>query len=121
MEKLRLKQIIPVRFNCADSTNFKELYQSRTYRPILRSLKPGECVCFISKGDNCLAFVQGFVKGKSKEGKEWVIFPSRRHRIERGPGLSDKFEPLMLANYAKHLGIELVGIKLFEEHFKHLL
>lgn len=120
MEKLRLKQIIPVRFNRSEARNFKELYRSRTYRPVLKSLKPGECVCFISKDQGCLSFVQGFVQARQGK-KKWVVFASRKHRIEKERGYQHRFEPLMLANYARHLGIELVGIKLFEEHFKHLL
>ncbi len=121
MDRLKLKEIIRVRFNKSEETNFDEVWMSRAYRAIVRALKSDECLCFISPHMNQLIFVHGYVEMRSRKTKRrWVVLASRRFRVKRRPGLQNHFEPLMLANYARAVGIELIGLKLFEEYYEYL-
>lgn len=121
MLRRRLRAIIPVSFGRSEETNFDSLYWEKKYHQLLKKMDPEDVICLASIGQNQLVFVHGYMQGKTKGKKPWMLLFSMRMRIKRGPGLSDTFEPLMLANYARQVGIELIGLKLFEEHYKHLL
>jgi hypothetical protein len=120
MVRRRLRAIIACSFGKSEETNFDSAYYSREYHKLIRSMDPNDVICLASIGQNQLQFVHGYIEGKTKGRKSWMVLFSQKMRIKRGPGLADTFEPLMLANYARYVGIELIGIELFEEHFKHL-
>lgn len=119
MERKRLRAIIEVSFVKSEMTNFEEAFQSKKYRDLILQMDRSDILCFISKQHNQLVFLRGFTK-VSTVGASWIVLFSQRMRIRRGPGFSDEFEPTMLANYARDCGIELIGIKLFENHLKRL-
>lgn len=121
MERRRLRAIIPVSFVKSEETNFDEIYNSREYHKLVKSMDPEDVICMASLGGNQLVFVHGYVKVETPGESPWMVLFSQRIRIKRGKGLSDVFEPKMLANYARQAGIELVGLKLFEEYYKELM
>lgn len=122
MERLRLRKIVQTSFNKSEMTNFDETYfKSAANRKLIDELGKDDCICLLSVGQDNLIFVKGYVAAYERNsGRSWMVLGSRRVRIRRGKGLSDQFEPLMLANYAKTVGIELIGLPLFEEYLKHL-
>lgn len=110
--KMRLKYIETVDFRKSEATNFFEQSKKQKW-----SLKSGEVVCFVSGRGNQIVFVHpaevnDFVGSAKARG---MIIRSERLRLTSG-----SWNPLMLANYAKEMGIELEGIKRFEEHYKAL-
>ena len=106
--KLKLKAIIPrTDFRKSETTIINEFRRSRSYPGDLAS---SECFLFLSKTGNQLLWF--FDNGSSIEGirSEIDITDSRKWRVSGGT-----WHPYMLANYAEAAGIELVGIKKFEE------
>ncbi len=61
-------------------------------------------------------FVHGFkqIEGKQLGIRRTVIF-SQKLRM-----LDGSWNPYMLGNYATQVGLELVGIKFFQDHFRKL-
>lgn len=121
MERLRLRKIIQVSFVKSEETNFDEVMRSKEHRALIKSLKGNDCVCFWSQAKNQMVFVKGYTKMETKGKKPWFVLYSQRVRVKRGPGLSNEIEPKMLANYAREAGIELIGLKLFQEFYENLL
>ena len=119
MTRLRLRAIIGVSFQKSEATNFEEIRSGNKFGPLLRRLTDGDVICMVSKRLDQLVFVHGYED--LKNGSSWKLLSSRRIRVIRARGLSRQFEPKMLANYAKQAGIELVGIKLFEQYYEKLL
>ena len=120
MERRHLRGIITVSYIKSEYTNFEDLRAGRKWGPLIRSLKGDECVLLVATMQNQLMFLKGYVE-VAEGTKRWRVLPSSRIRVLRGNGLNNTWEPKMLANYAKSVGIELVGIKLLEEHYAYLL
>ena len=120
MERKRLRAIIQVPFTKSEETNFAEARSSRPYGDLIKSLQGDDAIAFISQGQNQIVFIHGYDEVEDAKRK-WRVLSSHRIRITRGPGLSNVFEPRMLANYAKQAGLELIGLKLFEEFYKSLM
>ena len=123
VEKLRLKNILTRSFTRSELTNFDDAYfHEPGLRELVDSLKSNECIAFMSVMKDNIIFVRGDTEILEKtSGKRWRVLGSRRVRIRRGPGLENDFEPLMLVNYARSAGIELIGLELFEEHLVYLM
>ena len=100
---LRLRHVAQVGFNRSEMTNFLSLPAS-----VRRRLKGNDAVAMVSKTGNQIVFVYA---PKSHEKK--TVFQSARLRIQGSSG----WNPLMLANYAEAAGINLVGLKKFEEYY----
>jgi hypothetical protein len=107
--KLRLKAIIPnADFRKSEATLHDEFLRSRNYPGDLRK---GECFLFLSKsGNQLLWFFTQVSQIKGFKDAEIEVYDSRKWRVTGGT-----WHPFMLANYASEVGIELVGIKRFEE------
>lgn len=120
MLRLRLRAIIEVSFVKSEETNFDELWFSKEWGALIRSMGHNDVVCLASKMKNQLVFIHGYTKVTTTGERPWFALFSQRMRIKRGKGLSDEFETLMLGSYAHSCGIELIGLKLFEDHLKRL-
>lgn len=108
---MRLKEIVSADFRKNEATLFEEHNTKKKW-----NLRGGEVVCFLSLNRDQIAFV--FAprdEGVNKAGNARTVFYSQRLRIRGG-----RWDPLMLQNYAMDAGIELDGIKRFEEHYKEL-
>jgi hypothetical protein len=82
-----------------------------------------DCVLVVSGTGKILRFVYGFddlevIGGRTKlaTGNMTRVLQSEEYRID-GAGT---WNPLMLRNYAEALGIQLAGLKRFEESFQAL-
>lgn len=123
---MRLRYIETVHFGKSELTNFRDLLRRRPEfgkdgNPAV--LRKNDVVVFVSKTGNQMLFVSGFVFLKSdpvtagaKERKP-VVLRSVRLRL---PG-NVQWNPLMLADYAREVGIELKGLELYEEYIKKKL
>jgi hypothetical protein len=120
MLRLRLRAIIEVSFVKSEETNFDALWFSKEWGALIRSLDRGDVICLASKMKNQLVFVHGYTRVVTSGERPWMVLFSQRMRIKRGSGISDEFETQMLGSYARDCGIELIGLKLFEEHLKRL-
>ena len=111
MTRIRLKAIIPsADFRKSEHTIFRDFAKSRKYPG---PLKKGEGFLFLSKtGNQLLWFFKEPTSITSFKDVERSIVDSRRWRVTGGT-----WHPFMLADYAVEAGIELVGIKRFEEIF----
>ena len=100
--KMRLRYVTEVSFIRSEQTNF-DLVPSH----VRSKLKDNDTVCLISKGRDQMVFVY------ASNGE---ILNSVRLRLAK----KRPWNPLMLADYATSVGIELVGIKKFKDHMKHV-
>jgi hypothetical protein len=106
--RLKLKAIcFGVNFQCSERTNYERFKKSKQFPG---ELDTGETYLFVSKTGNQLVWI--FNTGKFMNGKERDITDSRRWRLSGG-----EWSPKMLANYASEVGIELLGIRRFEEQY----
>jgi hypothetical protein len=119
MNRLRLLLIHYGDFRKSELTLFNEVAKKN------RGLKVGkhDVVALISGNGKQIKFIHGFtsmevIGGKTREvtGRKTRILQSDAFRID-GAG---SWNPLMLANYAAAVGIELIGLKKFEETYRRL-
>ncbi len=93
---------------------------NRLAKRVRDNIQEGEVVCFVAGLGNQLAFVWKPVEVgqyKTRAGKtvaREICVSSRMRLTSRG------WNPLMLANYARKVGIELEGLTLFEDHYPEL-
>ncbi len=109
---MRLKFVTYADFRSNENTLAKQYSQETS------KLRPNECVLFISKKGDQLRFVfrpEGFLD-LSKGGSSHTILQSRLYRILYG----GTWSPLMLKNYAQKVGLDLEGLKSFEEHYSDM-
>lgn len=109
---MRLKHVEKVSFRASEQTNW--LAFSKTHRDIALSLRKDDVVCFLSQTENQLVFIHGFDAWEDETGRVVQVLSTRRLRI------NTRWNPLMLANYAAQVGLELEGLKRFEEFYKSL-
>ena len=110
---LRLKHIVQdVDFRKNELTTYEAWHVSKNFTD---DPKLGEAIMFVSKSGNQLLWVLHY-------NPESLVLKTNRRSIE-----SLKFRvsggywnPMLLANYAAEVGIELEGIKRFEESFNEL-
>ena len=111
MLNLKLKAIVPNSdFRKSEKTLYDAFINSRSYPG---DLKSGEAFLFLSKTGNQLLwfFSQVHMIQETKgRGVLHDVYDSRKWRITGGT-----WHPYMLADYAEHSGIRLLGIKRFEE------
>lgn len=115
--RVRLRHIVRTDFRKSEETMLNEVIKE------VKNLKLGQndCVAMLSGNGKLLRFVFGFLehemvdaRGNTVAAKLQRILPSRTYRITQ----HGFFNPLMLANYAEALGIELADIKRFESYVK---
>lgn len=116
MRKLRLRRIATVNFVRSELTNFMGLLQEH---PELRNLKAGDVVLLRSTSGDQLAFIHGFQEawsGKKGDATKVMYLHSVRLRLLKG-----SWNSLMIADYAKRVGIELEGLPTFDKHLQRIL
>ena len=104
--RLRLKGVVQCSFTRSEDTNLK-LYRQMTHYP--GDLQPGEAFLFLARGGDQVVFVFADTSVDFGGVKREVI-DSRKLRLRTGT-----WSPYMLQNYANMVGLELVGIKRFEQ------
>lgn len=113
MQEIRLRAFTHVDFRKNEETLFQEFLKTEYGT----SIKKGEHVLFINKGDTIYQFCEMPEEwdAKNRRGKKIrvKVLASRRFRI-RG----SKFSPEMLSVYAARAGYRITGIKRFEWYFK---
>jgi hypothetical protein len=85
-------------------------------RRMRRKLQAGQTVMLISRGMDQVIFAYGWqpageaanTSGRAPQS----VLRSERLRLDHG-----RWSGVMLGNYAREVGINLVGVKLFQEHF----
>ncbi len=111
---MRLKHVATVDFRRSELTNFEELVKKNAS---LKALKKDDVVLFLSRGGDQVVFVHGFNNVEGEKGTTSIFMESVKLRMIHG----STWNPLMIANYAKKVGIHLVGLKTFEEHYRELV
>jgi hypothetical protein len=109
--KLRLKGIIQdADFRYSELTLYEKYLRSKAYGG---ELGTNETYLFVSRSGNQLVWVLHYEPDVLVQKTKRRRIESLRMRISGG-----YWNPLMLQNYANEVGIELEGIKRFEEAFK---
>lgn len=108
--RVRLRHVAEVSFRKSEATNFRELKAE-----VRDVLKGNDAVCFISKSRNQVQFVWGEDSIKSGRHVVPVISSAKLRLPKRG-----EFSGLMLGNYAQKVGLEIEGLKLFQQHYKQI-
>lgn len=112
---MRLRYVETVHFGKSELTNFLEIIKRRpefAKADGKAALRPDDVVLLVSKQGNQLVFLHGFDAFQEKK-----VLRSVRLRIAGG----GRWNPLMLADYAKQVGIHLTGLDTYEAHVKKLL
>jgi len=116
---MRLKYIAQVDFRKSEETNFLEHHVQKRGRKFFKrsALKPGEVACLIASSGKQIVFVYNPGLVAENDGlDERSVLHSERLRLTNG----GRWNPLMLGNYASQVGIQLEGIRLFEQHFEEM-
>jgi hypothetical protein len=109
--KLRLKHIVQdVDFRHTELDTYEQFRRSKSFTG---DPKPGEAILFVSRSGNQLCWIMHYETGVLVQKTYRARIQTLRMRVSGG-----YWNPLMLANYAKQVGIELIGIKLFEETYR---
>jgi len=109
---MRLRYVLTCHFGKSELTNFMAVLQKHPEfgkADSKYSLKATDVVLLIAMSGNQLVFLHGFDEFEDKK-----VLRSTRFRISGGA----RWNPLMLANYAKSVGITLTGLAEYEEHVK---
>ncbi len=119
---MRLRFVYTCHFGKSEATNFAEVVAKHPEFVNADSkfrLKSDDVVLLVAKSENQLIFVHGFEAfADSKDATQlFKVLRSTRFRLAG----SGRWNPLMLANYAKSVGIVLHGLAEYEEHVKKLL
>jgi hypothetical protein len=123
---VRLKQVVSTSFNKSCHTQLEEFRTgNKANIELVANLKQGEAVMFLSLGENQLRFCYKPIEAERGEllgsAKCWMPDHVHTSYFWLQIRLSGRWNPLMLANIAKRAGINLVGLKHFEEYYEHLL
>lgn len=120
MRLMKLKYIAQVDFRKSEATNFLEHHVVKRGKKIEKraALKSGEVACLIASSGNQVVFVYNpeRVRDDVADVDERPVLHSERLRLTSG----GRWNPLMLGNYASQVGIQLEGIRLFEQHFDEM-
>ena len=110
---VRLKMVAQGDFRRSEYTLFSGL--PRKFR---KSLNSNDAVCFVSGSGSQVVFVYSFTDVGRTKGN--TLYGSRSYGIVTSVRLrltGSTFNPLMLQNYAGACGIELEGLRHFEDYF----
>jgi hypothetical protein len=116
---MRLKYIVQADFRKNEYTNFLEHHVIKRGKKIEKriALKPGEVACLVASSGKQVVFVYNPDRVAEDDGEaERFVLHSERLRLTAG----GQWDPLMLGNYAAQVGIQLEGIRLFEQHFDEM-
>lgn len=120
---MRLRYVETVSFARSELTNFLDIIRRRPeFTRGNAALGKDDVIVLVSLQGNQLIFVAGFhvieysVRPGIKE-RDVNVLRSTRLRLPNGA----RWNPMMLADYAKEVGIELKGLKLYEEYIKKKL
>lgn len=110
MMRVRLKRVVSdVGFRYGIAHHVAELRKQRK----LDIVGADECVLLVSRTQRQLAFVFPLVDlGATRTHEQRAALTHLRVQLSH----SSPWNPLMLANYAGSAGIEIVGLKRFEDH-----
>lgn len=110
--RLRLRAI---RYGCDfrknEVTLMQECLSDRKFKQ-LGSLINGEVVLLVSRTENQLIWLFASPELTDQHGEPLAVIDSRRARLPRSG-----WNPQLLGNYAKAVGIELAGIQNFEHAY----
>jgi len=112
---MRLRYVATCHFGKSELTNWLEILAKHPEFGVAGNklaLKANDVVLLVSKQGNQLVFLHGF-----NAFEERRVLRSTRFRIEGG----GSWNPLMLVNYAKSVGLEISGLKTYEDHINELL
>lgn len=107
---MRIKQIETAHFGKSELTIFNEFANKN--KAFVATLTRNDIIVFVSKQGNQLRFVHNF----ANFGDNQIALQSSLHRIMRGT-----WNPLRLKDYASEVGLDIDGLRRFEEHYEHLL
>jgi hypothetical protein len=99
----RLRHVATADFRKSERTNFNEL--PRSIRGLLVS--PNDVICFHSNSGNQVVFVYHPETVNRSDGTELEVVASVRLRLP----VNRRWDPMMIADYAADVGLELVGLK----------
>lgn len=111
MMSIRLKGIVQdVDFRYNELSIYEKFRKSKSF---VADPRVGEAILFVSKNGNQLLWVLGY-------DEDVMVQKTSRRRIEtlRLRVSGGYWNPLMLADYAENVGIQLEGLKKFEEVYE---
>lgn len=114
---MRLRFVQSCHFGKSELTNFLTVLQKHPEFGNSESkykLKADDVVLLVALSGNQLVFVHGFDAWKDGRDVSYKALRSTRFRLAGNAA----WNPLMLANYAKTVGITLTGLAEYEEHVK---
>ena len=117
---MRLKYIAQADFRKSENTNFLEHHVVKRGKKIEKriALKPGEVACLIASSGNQIVFIYNPDRVTDDDSEdERPVLHSERLRLTGG----GRWNPMMLGNYAAQVGIQLEGIRLFQQHFDEMM
>lgn len=103
--RMRLRYVAECSFNASEATNFYGVVP----KSVRSQMRGNDVACLVSKTGNQLCFVYS----DKKTGPATALASARLRLSGRAP-----WNPLMLADYANAVGIELEGIKKLEQHLE---
>lgn len=116
---MRLRFVFTCNFGKSELTNFMAVLVKHPEFGVTDSkhrLKPDDVVLLVSLTGNQLVFLHGFDVFEH-DAHERKVLRSTRFRLPGGAN----WNPLMLANYAKSVGIVLTGLSEYEDHIKEIV
>lgn len=117
---MRLRLVTTCNFQRSELTNFLTVLEKH---PELADgkikLRLEDVVLLVSKTGNQLVFLHGFESFLDEDVKkiERKVLRSTKFRLPN----KQSWNPLMLVNYAKTVGIALTGLKEYEDHVRALV
>ena len=111
---MRLRFVDTVHFGKSELTNFRSILLRYPHfiAPHRNALRPDDVVLLVSKMGNQLVFLHGFDMINATQ-----VLRSTRLRIDGGA----RWNPLMLVNYARQVGLVITGLQAYEAHVRALL
>lgn len=113
---MRLRFVFTCNFGKSELTNFMAVLTKHPEFGVTDSkhrLQVNDVVLLVAMSGNQLVFLHGFDVFEH-EAFERKVLRSTRFRLPNGA----HWNPLMLANYAKSVGITLTGLQQYEDHVK---
>lgn len=111
--RIRLREVFETSFSRSEKTNY-HLWQKETGRTLRNR---GDALCMVSRTGNQLVFIwkptQFEVEGIGDQVHRHDVYLSVRARLDGRKWWDGR----MLKNYAREVGLELVGLKAYEEYY----
>jgi hypothetical protein len=114
---MRLRFVKTCHFGKSELTNFAEILAKHPEFADPESkhrLKLDDVVLLVAMSGNQLVFLHGFDTFSEENGAKHKVLRSTRFRLPN----KQQWNPLMLANYSKSVGIVLTGLTEYEQHVK---